>query len=247
MPMATPNTPSRAASPRMSASTWAGVEPRERSTPNSRRCHTRHARMLLNTRNVPTSRLTMLKAVRFRRKAPRSCRACPVRSAGVAASTRPPSRPSMRSAKGAGSAPSTASTPMRCRTPAPPNRDWASAMSITRARRLPPAPQRWKFTSAPTWSVRTCSRSRTSTRSPTDHPMAAASSGVAATQPRRRVATPGSVSGGSPVSTSQKSGEGASRSMPRSRTKVSGRPSTAAVLSNTGQAPATPGVPRTSG
>ena len=55
--------------------------------------------MLLNTRNVPTSRLTMLKAVRFNRKAPSSCCACPVRSDGVTASTRPSSPSSMRAAQ----------------------------------------------------------------------------------------------------------------------------------------------------
>ena len=190
--------------------------------------------MLLNTRNVPTSRLTMLKAVRFNRKAPSSCCACPVRSDGVTASTRPPSPLSMRSASAATSTPSAAVTPMRWRVPAPPNRDWASAMSVTRARRPPEVPQRWKSMNAPTRSVRARAPSRTWNRSPTAQPMAVASSGVTATQPRRRTAAPVSASGESPESASQKSWAGASRSTPSSRTNVSGFPSTATVGCRTG-------------
>ena len=100
---------------------------------------------------------------------------------------------------------------------------------------------------APTRSVRARAPSRTWNRSPTFHPISVASSGVTATQPRPRTAAPVSAFGGSPESASQKSWAGASRSTPSSRTKVSGFPSTATVVSKTGQAAATPGVPRIRG
>ena len=74
--------------------------------------------------------------------------------------------------------------------------------------------------------------------------MVLASSGVAAAQPRQPTAA---APGANPESASQSSGAGASRSTPRSRANVPGRPSTATVVSKTGQAAATPGVPRTRG
>ena len=184
----------------------------------------------------------MLKAVRFRRNAPRSCCACPARSDGVAASAPRPSLCSSRAASDAGSVPGAAWTPMRCRVPEPPNRDWASAMSITSALRLPDAPQRRMSMNAPTRSAPTWAPARASKRSPADHPMAAANSWVTAAQPGSPTA---SASGASPESASRKSRAGASRSTPSNRTKASGRPCTDTVVSNTGQAAPTPGVART--